>query len=721
MPARGLTIRDILASPKEKADLLTQAAKRYAASENYYRPRFEKGIECWEIYRAIEEAADDSDETTTGPGYAYGIIEDSVASMSESILNMGVPTPARHRKAEHKEKAQKFNGMAASYFSNGDYQEKYPNSVRERMVVGWNWEVDSWAWQYRKGKRWAMVESVDEVTGAVSKAMQEIEEDTPVKVGYFTRFPSAFNIFPQPRIESQDKMKWLIEIEERVALSDMREMQYVDPTTKKLVPFFDLTEVMADKERGVAIRPEEVSKDVSDHRQELREITDGTSNSTGDETADDIDQITLKWVWEADLLYCIGNGKYIVAYIENLFHRPGIPHRLKVCTPQPHSLLGLGMIEPAIPLFHQLDDIHILSMRNWERIINRMIAYNPDSVPYATNDLKPSAQGRIRIRPQLGNSIQGEIMSFEQSDPTPSMLNQESNCKGLLEHKLGRADFTAPTAGTQKTHDTLGGLNKIEAQVQKRVAAMLRQELAGFQKQMWRMEGMYLQFLTQKMPFSVYGPDGSTVMMEMDLWDIDTEGAGFDFVLEFDPSLGDDALMRNQKMVLIEQGIKYNEAIMAQFPPGTKALAQLDEIMADAFKAFGYRDTSKVLVRPDGVLAPDAELQLMMQGQPVQVNPLEDLVGHYADHIRQSQDPQLLEGIQRGAIPPDVLVRLYAHIEQTGGAIQQALRDPMVIIRMKEFAKQGAGLGGGPAMGNSPTRSNPREGVADVSPRTPSA
>jgi hypothetical protein len=205
-------------------------------------------------------------------------------------------------------------------------------------------------------------------------------------------------------------------------------------------------------------------------------------------------------------------------------------------------------------------------------------------------------------------------------------------------------------------------------------------------------------------------------LAEFDLWDIATEGVGFDFIIEYDPSFGDDALARNQLMVLLDQCIKYNGAIMTQFPPGTKPLAQLDEVMRKNFKVFGFNDTSRMLVRPDGVLPPDEEIRLMLQGQPVMVNPSENMVEHYAAHVAAFSDPQLREAVQRGAAPPDIMLRLKTHIEATAIAVQQSMANPEGLIRAKKYQKQGekSGPDGGAMSG---LLGGQGAGIANVNPR----
>jgi len=716
MATEGLTMAKLAADEAKRVDLISKTGQRLRSSSDYYSPKLDTAIRCYKIYKSIKDAVDDEDEPNTGVCYAYGIIEDSVAGLSESILNSRVPTPAKPKLLKDESAAMKFNGMARSYFGSGAYQTDFPNSVRERTITGWSWEVDCWAFQYRQGKAWAKQEVFDE-NGQPFTDTVEIDQQVPIKVGYYTRFPSVFNVFPQPKKISVEKMKWIVEIEENVALEDLKEAHYIDQAGQR-VPFFDLTEVEKDRARGAKITPVDIESWVTSHKQQLSQIMEGQSSNEAAATQDDTDQMTLAWVWEVDRVWCVANNKYVIAYIENLYHKPGLRYRLKLCTPQPSTLLGLGMLEPVEHQLYELDDIHILSMRNWIRIINKMVAYNPQAVTHAEDDFKPRAGGKIRVDPQMGRTVASEMHAFDQQDVSPSMLTQESNDKGIIERALGMPDFAKGYGGTKQSHDTLGGLQEIASQSAKRMASIRRQELAGFQKQMWAMEQLALQFHMEKTAYEVHGPDGSTGMMELDLWDIHTDGRSFNFIIEYDPSFGDDALARNQLMVLLEQSIKYNEAIMAQFPPGTRPLVELSEIKRLELKRFGFADMSSVLRMPDGVLTPENELQLMLQGKQVQVNPLENMVGHYSEHVEQFNAPMIREAIQNQKISPDVLLRLRAHIQATAAAIQGALEDPGAITRQKTFAKSGSmSL----IAGNSPTRANSREGVADMTPRTPSA
>ena len=715
---KGWTLADVIADPIKHKELIDLAQKRRIASNEFYQPRLDAFIRFYKIYNALKDATDDNDESNTGPSYAFGIIEDATAALSESMLNTRVPTPARKRHVQDEKKADNFNAMAGTYFATGQYQTDYPQSVRERMICGLSWEFDGWASQYRKGKRWKKVDKVDE-TGNKVTLTEQVDVEEPVKVGYHTRFPSIFLMRPQPRVDSVEKMKWLIEIEERRPLDELREQMVVNEAGEK-VPFFSLAAIDEEKKGGKTISPAVIDEKGTDYMAQLHAIQNGVDTSTDNAEQGTADELTLEWCWEDDRVFVVANGLWVIAYIEKPLHRPGIPYRLKGCTPQKHSLYAKGMIEPVEFLLYELDDIHVLSMRQWMRAIHKMIAYNPEAVPFASNDFKRRADGKIRVTPPLGGSVQAQIYELN-TDNTAGreMLLAESNNKGLIERSLGMPDFSQGVEGTKQDHDTLGGLQEIKAQAAKRVASIRRQELAGYQKQMWRMEGLFMQFQMEKAPFSFHGPDGSTAMLELDLWDIDTQGRGFDFPIIYDPAFGDDALMRNQKMVLFELSVKYNEAVIAQFPPGTKPLAELDVIIGDTFKAFGYTDTSSVLKAPDGTMKPEEKLQAMLRGEQVMVSPNEDLVACYAYMAAQLMNPQLKLAAETKQAPPDILLRVQAHIQVLQGAIMQALQDPSIVIRAKQYAQPGGQGAPGADGGAVAPRAPKGKGQAQMGPKSP--
>lgn len=716
---KGWTIDQVLADPAIHTELISLASRRRSASQEFYQPKLDAFIRFYKIYNALKDASDDDDESNTGPSYAFGIIEDATASLSESMLNTKVPTPARAKHVQDEKAAENFNAMVSTYFSTGQYQSDYPQSVRERMICGVSWEFDGWACQYKPGKRWQKTETATPEGNPVT-TIEAVQVEEAVKVGYYTRFPSVFLMRPQPRVSTVEAMEWLIEIEERQTLESLRRHKVVDPKTKEKVPFFRLEQVDEEKKSGKVIAAADLDQKGNDYMAQLREIQDGVGASNNTDEQAKSDELTLEWVWEEDRVFVVANGLWVIAYIEDLLHRPGIPYRKKDCTPQKHSLYGKGMIEPVEFLLYELDDIHVLSMRQWMRAIHKMIAYNPEAVTHAATDFKRKADGKIRVTPPLGGSVASQIHELTTENVGREMLEAESNNKGLIERALGMPDFSQGVEGTKQDHDTLGGLQEIKAQAAKRVASIRRQELAGYQKQMWRMEGMFSQFQMDKAPFYYHGADGATAMLELNLWDIDTAGRGFDFPIVYDPAFGDDALMRNQKMVLMDTSIKYNEATMATFPPGSKPLAQLDVIFADLCKAFGYMDTANILKSPDGSMKPEQKLQAMLRGEQVIITPNEDLVACYAYMAAQLINPKLALAAQTGQAPQDILLRVKAHIMALQGAISQVLADPSIMIRAKQFSQPGGqGAPGDEGPGASPTGESRNAGVAKMGPRSP--
>lgn len=715
---RPMTLEQIQANAELNDSLVKLAQKRYAASSQYVKPWHERWVRFYKIYRAIADAVDDNDEVNFMISYAYGIVEDLVSKISEPIMQMKPPCRVAAKKSGQEQSADNFSAICASYFSTSRWQLDFTESTREQVIIGNSWENDCWAAEYSKGRIWQKVQRstvMDKIKGFAGKmfdlptetpyeATEEVPFDHPEKVGYHTRFPNAFDIFPEPGVKNVRDMHWLLEQERSVAIDDLLKKTFVDHVTKERKTFFNFEPLLraAGKHEPGAIRP--IPMDAkSDYGKEARDAQLGeeTENSKIDQS--DMDQVFLIWVWEPNRLFCIANGTHVVAYRENMFQIPRIPFRLKVYTSQKEFLYGTGCIEPIESQLYELTDIHKLSMRNWVRLINRMVAYDDEAVPYP-DDFKPRAGGRIRVRPGPGGSVSSAIHTVDYPDVTQSMLAQESNTKGGIERVVAVADYAPGVDGTKQTHKTLGGLMEISKNVAQRTTTIRRMILAGFQEQMWFMEKLYSQFLMDKQPFTVYGPDGSTRLSQFDLWDIHTNGVGFDFIIEYDPSFGDDALLRNQMMVLLDAGIKYENA-RVQLGDGKMAKCALDEIMRRLLRGFGWMDTSRILTNPNGTVDPMAEFQIMMDGQPVAPNPEEDLVKHLIEHYIQKNSPQFRKGVMDGSIDRRVMALLDAHIQATEMMISQALQHPEALadakiaetIKASQMRSPLPGAGGGNA------------------------
>jgi len=83
------------------------------------------------------------------------------------------------------------------------------------------------------------------------------------------------------------------------------------------------------------------------------------------------------------------------------------------------------------------------------------------------------------------------------------------------------------------------------------------------------------------------------------------------------------------------------------------------------------------------------ELEMMLQGLPVEPNPKENLIGHVMTHIQQRKS--VAEAVSSGKVPPDVLRILDLHLSKTISLAQGILRDP---VRAAQAQMAGGSLRG---------------------------
>lgn len=682
--------------PKKREDLVKLAQSRMDKAVRWIRPWHEKWVRFYKIYRAIKDAVDDDDEPNIFLPYCYGIIEDVVSKMVEPLLKLKPPCRVQARKAGHEQAAKNFATAVRNYFSTSEYQLDYTNSAREEAITGNAWEIDEWADEWDDGARWEMQEktgvlgSIKSLLGKVIdmgessypyQARVEVPNPQPRKVGYRTRFPSVFDIFPEPGKKKVKDCKWIAEQERYVTLADLQTQKYTDPATGEKVPVFDLTELLADAgthEPG-QIKPQNTYQGTG-YGEEAQQAIAGHSNSEVQEQEQeqgDEDAVYIVTFRERDRIWSVANGKYLIRYWERPFHAPRINMRLRVYTQDTQFLFGSGCIEPAEDLFYEFNDIHNLSMQNWIRIIHRMLAVKMDAIPFP-DDFKPRAQGKIRVK--TSTNIHDVMMPIEHADVGPSMLLMESNSKGLIERALAVPDFSPGTEGTKQTHKTATGLMEIRQELANRYVTIRRSHLAYYQDQMWFMEKLFTQFQFDKVPYLAYGPDGSTSMVELNMDDYDTGGVGFEFLIEEDPAFGDDALRREQRMVLLRVLMEYEQWRVTIGGPDNPQ-AKVGEVLKSALNDFGYSDTSRILVQPAGQMDPATELDLMLQGQEVEPAMDENLTGHLLEHFKQAMSPKVQQAMQAGKVDPGFAARLDVHIRKTIALIQGIMTDPTAIVR----------------------------------------
>jgi len=688
----------------KQKELIELGLKRYSRSKRYFRPWHKRWVRYYKIWRALLDAVDeiqDADEPNSFIPYVFGMLEDIVSRVTEPLFRLTPPCKPKPKRNKHIRAAENFDTIARQFFSGSRYQIEYIGSTKEETITGNAWEKDVWAQEYEKGKRWQRVQkqsvlgTIQTLAGKVipsaapvtSVGFEEVEAEYPSKVGYTTEFPSVFYTHPEPRVKNVRDLHWIVEEEPSVAIEDLEKRFELDPETGEKRPMYDLTEVMKDAQakatnepQRARIQPIAPADTGDDFGRVALEVVSGDIEDQGQVAIeDDMDRLHILHVWEKNRVWTIANGKYLLRVKDFPFHVPRLPFRLRVYTIDPQFLYGMGAVEPIEDMQYELNDIHNLSMANWIRIINKMLAVQADKL-VSVDDLEPRAGGRIRFK---GNTnVHQAIAAIDHADVSPSMLTMESNSKGIMERALSIADLAPGVQGTKQTHDTATGLIEIQRNVAVRMSTIRRVHMANFQDQMWMMEKMFSQFQFQPVPFRQYGHDGQTVMVELSNSDIDTQGDGFDFVFDHDPSFGDDQVQRRQFMAFLELAYKYEEWRRNAGDPSDEKV-NVPEIMRKLSLSFGWSETSQIMKPANLTMDPGREFEIMVGGGKAEVRSGEDLIGHLIQHLIQRQSPVFTQGLQTGKIPPEVADVLDEHIQETMNTIQEVLQDPQAVAQAR--------------------------------------
>ncbi len=681
----------------EKTELLDLCQRRYLRANQNCQPWMENAVRYYKIYRAMADAALDEDEPNTFLPYAYGLVEQIVYKISEPILKMVPPCRVIPKKFGQDEMASKFEQIARNYYTASPYQLEYINSCREQTIVGSAWEMDTWYQDYVKARRWTKVQRQAPLTAirgmngsplalkddATYDYTDQVEEEYmhPEKIGYGIEFPSFFDVLPEdPGIKSIEKQHWIIHDIRSIAVDDLQKQMFTDPQTGEKRPAFDLTELLKDagEHRPGAIAPMRAWQQY-DFGKQSRDIVNATLNDSERQAYNDVDRVWLINIYEPNRIVSVAQGKYIVRVINDPWQKPKLRWRIRNYTQDTQFLFGIGAIQPIEDMLYELNDVHNLSMSNWVRIVNKMVVYNEGAIPYP-DDFKPSALGRIRVKNNM--DVRAAIMEVPHTDPAPSMLAMESNAKGLIEWASSVSDLAPGPGGQKQGHKTASGLIQIQQNLATRFSVVHRQQLANAQKQMTSMEEMLSQFQFDKAPYRIYRNDGTTLLSEFSKEDIDTQGLGFDYVIEIDPSFGDDMVRLNQLLALFDQALKYEGWRTKMGGPNAKQM-NISDVMASILPRFGFSNTSRIFQLPNGVKEPGQELELIARGQPVQVQPGENMIAHLLQHMQDVQNPNLQKAIAAGKADPRTIEWLTAHIQETQAAINATLQNPQFAMQKK--------------------------------------
>ena len=713
--------------------VVNDVKKRQESSMNYYDPKRREWERQYKKYRAMQDTVAEEDEPDIKIAIAFGMVEDIVARIVDNVIGK-LTVMVKPKRPDHSKKANKFFNACRSFFGSPDFRIDYINSTRERAITGSSWEFDEWVSNYSEGKRWKKSPTLQKIESAVPtlakvinfvadkvvNTISEVKHMFPVKVGPNTRFPSVFRVHPTPGVKVDRDLPWVIEEVPFVSLDELRQAQYTDPTTKGKRPVYDLSAIDDMKK----LSPDTVIKPTGE--------TDGSYNAfeelyTGVSAAQGgldygVDGVYLQVMRTPREIITVANGVYLIQHITDPFQKPGIKCRLRVFTQDPQGLYGIGIIEPIFDLLDQIDDVHNLVMADWVRAVNDMLLYDEEAIPYP-DDFEARAGGKIRVK--SGTILPTAVMAVPHGPGRAGeMITMESNLKGLAERISSISDMSPGTMGTKPYHSTFGGLNEITTSLAKRFRINYVVDQAQTMRQMDTIYWFFDQFMFEPLPFTDYSKgEGTAVEYTRD--DFDTDGLGFCFVATDDPSYGDAGVLRNQNMVLMDLFLRY-EQTRRSLGADWKA-AQPDEQLEVLIESFGKTDVSKFLKADNGVLSPDQEWSMMLQGLPVDPNPKENLSEHYVKHLWElrtaEQDPN---------IAPQFLVLAQDHIRKTQTLLAALLAHPEAFVedegRQKTLNGMAPGLPGGPQPSPLPSgggvpplgQSLPsNQGFPPANPRTP--
>lgn len=661
----------------KKLDIVSDIRKKYASSKAFYHEKRKGWEDFYKIYHKIRDDKDSTNEVDLKLSHPYALVENLVARVAQPALGK-LTIEVKPKRDDHATQAENFYNICRSYFSSADYRVDFVDSVRERIICGSAWEFDDWANDYEDGMKWDTSLSskvvdmeIPVISGAAKvvrdvffKDQREVAHKFPVNVGYKTIFPSIFSVFPQPNIQKMRDLKWVIREIESIPVDDLRKAQYRDGSGN-LVPVYDLTEIDKLVKSGKVVKP--VNPDTMDYARFRREYEGAAQEQANSDGAEKESSVYLQLFYTGREKIVVANGIWVIQHIKDSYHKPGIKCRLRVYTQNPHSIYGTGAIEPVREELEMMDDFYNLGMQNQVRIVNRMLIYDEEAIPYP-DDFTPRAGGRVRAK--SGTNLAQAVLPIQQTDTIPTIINVLSELKGIVEATTSVSDFI-PSAVTPG-HKTYGGLMEMQSSFAKRFSLVMLIEQSSTMKQMDEMYWLFEQFMFDEIKFSNFrAPSGSKAAVSYKREDIDTQGEGFIFTASDDPSFGDSQIQRNQMMVLMELSLNY-EKVRAALNKTEWKTADCGEVLEKIYEVFGKDDTTKWLKYEDGSVDPEKEYALMLQGIPVQVNPRENLTWHLIKHFIQKKK---LEASQMNQ-PPQTIILLTNHISDTMANIQAVATQP---------------------------------------------
>lgn len=711
-------LRDFPKDEAQAAKMVEQVNLRLQASADWYsghRSDWEECYDRWYRYPERPATVTDADDYEIKLGYAFGLVEQLNSKITEPMLQMGVPFRVAPTEFKDAAAADNFADVCRDFYSKPNVQDGKRRSKKEMIVCGPRWEVDEWMHVEIPGKDWGTVdeiveqEIVDPRTGqpamgsdgkpVMAKSTVKVPAEVARKIvthyGFNTRYPSVFDMYPEPNritIDTGQKtdVSWIIEDLGELALEDLaREMIY-NPATRKSEPRYNFERLLHDagpraQERykdlvagvggiiqdpyGPLITPVHTWADVYGNKEATRRKS---NDAVALQSFEDRDKIWVCQMRSATEIRTVAQGKYVIERITDPWHRPRLGVRIENYTTDPRSLFGPGALKPILDELVELEISHSLGMQNFFRIVNRMIAVKQKAI-VSMDDLDRRAGGVVRISDEVG-SIGEAIQSIDQVNVIPDMIGAESNIKGSIEFTSSNLDASPGIHGTRQNHKTAAGLEIIAANIGTRFATMQSQALINEARSGQSMEYMFAQFCFERMPYSRMLDDGTTVYSKFNKDDVYTEGRGFRYLITVDPLWGNSHVQRQDAIEILGKGIEY-ESLRMKFNDPKMKKVDISILFEDMLKKFGRLDTQRIFYLSSGEVDPDTEFQMLAQGA-TKVECQGDLQHHIELHLLQAESPALAAAMASGKADPKTKERLLLLVKQDLARIVTFMQDP---------------------------------------------
>lgn len=673
-------------------------------------------VRFYKFYRKIVDFVPDPDEPHITLGYLFGLVEHINSKITEPLLQMGIPFGVYPRGAGDDQAAENFAQVCRAFYAQPNFQQALRRSKKEMVICGPRWEIDEWLNIKRPGRMWGQIPQAYEtpvvrpdgtplvgkdgkpvMTQGIKMVPGEVEVNRPVHYGFTTRFPSVFDMYPEPDRKTigtgaPTDCSWLVEDMGELAIEDLCHQKYVDPRTGSEEPVYNFERLMAERGTKARARYEKFMKGGSDYAEDSygRLITPtGKWNLTTDyhqidkdtqyptegtvnrQSSEDRDKVWVVRHYENNEILTIANGKFIIQRCVDPWHVPGIKARVENYTEDPEFIYGQGAVQPIEDEILAMGDSFNLTFSNAIRLVNKMVAVREEAI-VTMDDFKPRAGGKIRV--QGVTDVRQAIAEVPQASVINEMLSLHSIISGEIEFVDSVMDGAPGIGGSKPQHKTAAGLQTLQVNYGTRFITNQAQSLINEARRGLSMEEFFSQFGFEKRPYRVYRDDGSTALASFNKDDIFTEGRGFDFLIEVDPLWGNTQAQRQNALEAFDHGSGY-EKLRKELQDPTMRKLKLDKLYERVLKlAFGMRDTSRVFTMPDNTMTPENEFQVIIQGGVVQCSG--DLVDHITKHTLQAQSPKLDEAIRSGNAHPDSKKNLMLLIQEDMAKLNTFLKNP---------------------------------------------